>query len=301
MKKFLLSKKSMLMMAVVAVMAVACGLKITTVEFTTHEPGQGDELTVKATFMQEGDNNADNFYELFAVRVPSDWSAKGLKVVDKSAGGVDVEMIGCDAYAQFCEYCFPRDGYKWIAFQSKEARNQGGNSVAGVRLVAGQAMGDYTLDILAGGWKKDPAELVKDGQVNIELAFGNDLDFKKACTDADEATGKPATYFKSSEYLFIAGTISQAEYRARMEAMKASQTLTAYGMTMPIAPDIANVTNDVDMAVSVKEGAGIEDVAADAAEGAAEYFDLQGRKVANPEAGLYLVKRGDKIAKEIVK
>ena len=30
-------------------------------------------------------------------------------------------------------------------------------------------------------------------------------------------------------------------------------------------------------------------------------FDLQGRKVANPEAGLYLVKRGNKVTKELLK
>ena len=61
MKKLLLPKKCWLPLALVAVLAVGCGLKIATVEFSTHEPMQETELTVKTSFVQEGDNNADNF------------------------------------------------------------------------------------------------------------------------------------------------------------------------------------------------------------------------------------------------
>ena len=31
----------------------------------------------------------------------------------------------------------------------------------------------------------------------------------------------------------------------------------------------------------------------------AEYFDLQGRKIANPEKGLYIVRQGNKVSKVI--
>ena len=57
MKKLLLPKKCWLPLALVAVLAVGCGLKIATVEFSTHEPMQETELTVKTSFVQEGDNN----------------------------------------------------------------------------------------------------------------------------------------------------------------------------------------------------------------------------------------------------
>ena len=304
MKKLLLPKKCWLPLALVAVLAVGCGLKIATVEFSTHEPMQGSELMVTTSFVQEGDNNADNFYLLYAIRVPQDWNGTKLAVENKDGETpVEIAMDACAPYAKFCEYCFPRDGYKWIAFQSKEARNQGANNDATIKLAVGSKLGDYTLDIVAGGWKADPAQLLKeDGSINLEKAFGNNLDFSDSSTDKNDATGQPATYFKSSEYLFIAGTIGNDEYEARKTAMK-SQTITIHNMTLPIGPDIANFTQDQNMKVSVKENpnTGIEGVDAEAANAPAEYFDLQGRKVANPEAGLYLVKRGNKVTKELLK
>ncbi len=302
MKKLLLPKKCWLPLALVAVLAVGCGLKIATVEFSTHEPMQGSELTVTTSFVQEGDNNADNFYLLYAIRVPNDWNGTELKVENKDGGEpVAVPMEACASYAQFCDYCFPRDGYKWVAFKSIEARNQGAKNDATVTLEVGDKLGDYNLDIVAGGWKKDPAELVKDGKINFELAFGNNLDFSSATTDEDQGAGKPATYFKSSEYLFIAGTIGNDEYEARKTTIKSQTSITLYGKTLPVAPDIANFTQDQNMKVTVKANSGIEGVDTEAANAPAEYFDLQGRKVANPEAGLYLVKRGNKVTKEILK
>ncbi len=50
---------------------------------------------------------------------------------------------------------------------------------------------------------------------------------------------------------------------------------------------------------------GVENIAtgleADEANGPAEYFDLQGRKVVNPANGLYIVKRGNKVTKEVIR
>lgn len=51
----------------------------------------------------------------------------------------------------------------------------------------------------------------------------------------------------------------------------------------------------------LSESAGVEDVTVDGNNAPAEYFDLQGRKVDNPSTGLYIVRRGDKVAKEYVK
>ncbi len=308
MKKFYLSLKVSLAFAVVAVLAVACGLRITSVEFSTHEPEAGSTMTVKANLKANGDNQQDDYVLFYAIRVPSDWEGLGLTVDN---GGSAVEMKGCEQYAQLCEFCYPRDGYKWVGYQSTALHKQAGEMSATVELKVGNAAGDYTLDIMGGGWKFDPADLVKDGKVNIDPAFGHDLKRENAATNKNEAAGIPSTRFHTSEYLFNTTTISAAENEAREEAMAAEYSMTAYGMTMPIAPDIANVAEVekgddptppvLDMSVKVKGGAGVADVAADAAEGPAEYFDLQGRKVANPEAGLYLVKRGGKVAKEIVK
>ncbi|MEE0979203.1 MAG: hypothetical protein UH625_07330 [Muribaculaceae bacterium] len=46
---------------------------------------------------------------------------------------------------------------------------------------------------------------------------------------------------------------------------------------------------------------GVEGVEEDLTNAPAEYFNLQGQKIANPENGLYIVKRGNKVTKEMVK
>ncbi len=45
---------------------------------------------------------------------------------------------------------------------------------------------------------------------------------------------------------------------------------------------------------------GVEGIEADTFEGEASYYNLQGVKVVNPENGLYIVKRGNKVSKEMI-
>ena len=49
--------------------------------------------------------------------------------------------------------------------------------------------------------------------------------------------------------------------------------------------------------------AGIDDIVADEAEanGPAVYYNLQGVQVANPESGIYIVRRGNKVTKELIR
>ena len=47
------------------------------------------------------------------------------------------------------------------------------------------------------------------------------------------------------------------------------------------------------------EESGVDNIAADNAP--AEYFNLQGVRVANPENGLYIVRQGGKVSKQLVK
>ena len=55
------------------------------------------------------------------------------------------------------------------------------------------------------------------------------------------------------------------------------------------------------MLVDDPNHSGVEGVAVEAVEVAAEYYNLQGVKVANPESGLYIVVRGGKVSKALVK
>ena len=63
----------------------------------------------------------------------------------------------------------------------------------------------------------------------------------------------------------------------------------------------AEPTASVELPAITMLTTGIEDVTMDGNE-TAEYFNLQGVRVAQPEAGrIYIVRRGAKVAKELVK
>lgn len=51
----------------------------------------------------------------------------------------------------------------------------------------------------------------------------------------------------------------------------------------------------------VGASSGIADVAVDEAEAAPVYYNLQGVEVANPENGIYIVRRGNKVTKEVIR
>ncbi len=255
MKKLLLPNKCWMALAVVALLAVGCGLNISWIKLSSSEVAAGQELVVKANFVQEGDNNQADYYLLYAVRVPNDWTGAGLVVVDNTNAEQEiVKMVDCDAYAKFCEYCFPREGYKWVAYQSEVARKQGGNSDATVKLTVGAATGDYNIDIMAGGWMYRPSELLnEDDTINLSVAFGCNND-RSDFSEAKE--GDKPVYFNSSEYLFNASTISEAEYTDRIKAMResgveATVTVKAGKKTLPIAPDVNNFKRDADLSVTV--------------------------------------------------
>lgn len=68
-----------------------------------------------------------------------------------------------------------------------------------------------------------------------------------------------------------------------------------FTVTCNLGSESASVVFYVD-----KKGAGVNDIAVDA-NAPAEYFDLQGRRVANPENGIYIVRQGSKVTKQVIK
>ena len=48
------------------------------------------------------------------------------------------------------------------------------------------------------------------------------------------------------------------------------------------------------------DAAGVDDIVVDE-NAPAEYFNLQGVRVANPENGLYIVRQGNKVTKQIIR
>lgn len=292
-------------MAFLAIVAVACGMKFISIDLNNKTPMQGATVTLTAKLeeiLDHGDdqNIKDNFYQLFAVRVPEDWTGVSAKATPDETSGTNYDMIVSKPYADFCEFCFPREGYKWVAFQSEGGIKQGEKAKVVAKLKVGNAMGDYTLDVLAGGWLKNPKELFLDnGDVNLILAFGNNYKF-------EDFSVKDNKYFNSSEYLFIAGTISDEEYKARREAVAAeySATITIEGKgtkEYPVIPDIANLTPTLAPKVTVVvDPSGIAEVENDLS-GNVEYYNLQGIRVENPENGIFIRRQGNKTTKVYVK
>ena len=94
----------------------------------------------------------------------------------------------------------------------------------------------------------------------------------------------------------------------RYGATKADSPIAA-GETQPmqmnwnawkIAGGVYKIIADVkNMTITVSATQGID--AVDAEDAPAVYFNLQGVEVANPTNGLYIVKRGNKVTKEMVK
>ncbi len=303
MKKLLLNYKLTLSMAFLAIVAVACGLKFTSIEVNDKTPMQGAEVTVTAKLVNanpddERENNKNARYLLFAVRVPEDWSGVSVKATPDEDNGVSFNMSVCDGYAAYCQFCFPLEGYKWIGFQTDGMVSQGESAKAVAKLKVGNAMGEYDLDFATGAWSKDPAELLlENGDINLNLAFGNNDNF----SDYSENNGN----FNTSEYLLNAMTITTEEYNKRRGEMpkEYKATVTPSGKAakeQPVWPDVANLTPITTAVTVIADPSGIEEVENDLS-GNVEYYNLQGIRVENPENGLFIRCQGGKTTKVYVK
>ena len=54
-------------------------------------------------------------------------------------------------------------------------------------------------------------------------------------------------------------------------------------------------------ALEIGTQGGVGSIVVEDTNAAPEYFNLQGIRVANPESGLYIVRRGNKVSKELVR
>ena len=86
----------------------------------------------------------------------------------------------------------------------------------------------------------------------------------------------------------VTGLTGETDYKANFVTRVNNEQVASHSIDIP----------------NIKTGTvGIEDVAVDNDDNApAEYFNLQGVRVAHPEAGnIYIVRRGAKVSKELVK
>lgn len=153
-------------------------------------------------------------------------------------------------------------------------------------------------DMVDNHW--DPSNgvaLVKDGnvftgKVAFETAFDNDYGYFSFCTElsASSDNWNVGTRYGASE---VDALIAAGETASFVKG-------TNSWMVLPGKYDV-KVDFDASTVTLTADSSGIESVEVEAVE-AAVYYNLQGVRVAAPEAGsLYIVKRGDKVSKEIVR
>lgn len=247
--------------AALALVVVACGLKISEVTFSSHELKSGENLTITTKFDRADSEyqNNEGIYLYYGVRVPSEWTvAEMLKATDTNSmmGDSEFEFEESEFYSKLMNLCYPKDGYKWIGFQTLEPKTIAGEpTVATVTLATAGAAGEYELDIVAGSSKNAPIELLtENGEINYELIFNN----KKTLEDTD--------YNSFAEYLANAATLTEEEVEARKYSLK---DITANGLA--ISPcDVANKrVEGLDLKVKLEasqDETGVADVVADGVE-----------------------------------
>lgn len=282
MKKFKNSKIVLFSSIACVMLLMACGLKIKSVTLSANQIDPEGEVTMTTTIVRaDGEyDNYKNLYLFYAVRVPEDWSAASeLKVtdyymMDGNQNSKEFTFQDSPAYKALCEFTFPKEGYKWIAFQTTDlvdelnaSEDEYDRIVAELTLKAGIAVGNYDLDIASGSFYKDPSVLLNaDGSVNLDEAFGLKSDRTKA--DSKKTSASQTEVYSFSEYLMNATTISPTELAEREEALL-SYSVTHDGTTYPISPvDIGNKLSDEDLSglqlnVRVGGGTAVETVNAD--------------------------------------
>lgn len=101
-------------------------------------------------------------------------------------------------------------------------------------------------------------------------------------------------YGAASKDAAVSTTASIVHFPAGVNASSAYSWKTAPGSYKVVA-DLKN------MKVTLSEPAGVDDINIDDVDATPVYYNLQGVRVDNPSAGMYIVVRGNKVTKEIVR
>ncbi|MDE7387422.1 MAG: T9SS type A sorting domain-containing protein [Muribaculaceae bacterium] len=269
-KKFIKSAAAGLLLFLM----VACGLEFTEMTFSSHAIKPGDTLTIKTKLERpnsEYDGNK-NVWLYFAVRVPEDWTtAEMLTDTDICEFNGNIlqtkhhEFENSEFYAALLELSYPKEGYKWLAYQTTEVVEEiyGQPVTTELVLKSGFTTGDFRLDFMGGSSISDPSDLYKDGSIDYDLAFNNWGDWEKL----DHGNLKQpilGKYFVScQEYLFNASTLTQSEIQSRETSLDYIEVKCPKdGNFYPVTPmDVVNKTPDFDLNVNVAStNTGVDEV-----------------------------------------
>ena len=178
---------------------------------TTVDPN----TTYSARILVVNDNNSDpqTGYSMFSVCVPSNWTVAvkegALKQYGKEGAKIDgvwdvnaqLDMVYSPNYSRVCNEAFPREGYEWVGFRTKNIYrrslnpdNGGCDSIAIDFDVLNNGMaGDYEIDYIVGNIESndenpDAVEAWTGNPLNSDFfttaTFGTEgTDFKKVYAD----------------------------------------------------------------------------------------------------------------------
>ncbi|MCQ2113936.1 MAG: hypothetical protein MJY52_02610 [Bacteroidaceae bacterium] len=168
-----------------------------------------------ARILVVNDNNSDpqTGYSMFAVCVPSNWTVSvkegALKQYGKAGAMIDgkwdvntqLDMVYSPNYSHVCNEAFPREGYEWVGFRTKniyrrslKSENGGCDSIAiDFDVLNNGVAGDYEIDYIVGNIESndentDAVEAWTGNPLNSDFfttaTFGIEgTDFKKVNAD----------------------------------------------------------------------------------------------------------------------
>lgn len=211
MKDSKLFKNRLLILATITVILASC-YRIGKV----YSPKTVDPNTAySARIVIVNDNNSDpqTGYSMFAVCVPSNWTVTvqegalkqygkaGAKIDDKWDVNAELDMVYSPNYSLICNKAFPREGYEWVGFRTKNIyrrslnpSNGGCDSIAiDFDVLNNGVAGDYEIDYIVGNIESneenpDAVEAYSDNPLNADpftsATFGVEgTDFKKVYTE----------------------------------------------------------------------------------------------------------------------
>ncbi|MDE7472702.1 MAG: T9SS type A sorting domain-containing protein [Muribaculaceae bacterium] len=199
---------------------VACGLEFTEIKFSSHAIYPGDQLTIDMKLERPNGANTDwvqgnfNYYYYLGVRVPQDWTTAEMLTAKDSkwmGGTTEFKFEDSEFYAALLELCYPKAGFKWLAYQTTEPYQINGEPTdATLVLKSSESTGEFRLDFMGGSSKSKPSDLYSNGAINYDLAFNNTGNLK--VIDGTK-------YVSCQEYLFNASTLTQEEIDGRETAL----------------------------------------------------------------------------------
>ena len=140
----------------------------------------------------------------------------------------------------------------------------------------------------------------------IDLRIYNGWSFTVTAPEGYVLSAIDLTYYNSFSYDFTAsvGEMTAAgswEMPAAAPAVEADAEPVADGKSVTFTAKKTNNIATMNVYYVAEPESGIESVVAADENAPVEYYNLQGVRVANPTAGLYIVKQGSKVSKAIIR